>query len=75
MASGKKVGVYTSPHLIEFNERIKINNISSSDEEIIKSFEKIDKIKNKTRLTYFDFATLAAFDIFLKESCATLILV
>ena len=32
MASGKKVGVYTSPHLIEFNERIKINNISSSDE-------------------------------------------
>ena len=67
IASGKKVGVYTSPHLIEFNERIKINNISSSDEEIIKSFEKIDKIKNKTRLTYFDFATLAAFDIFSKE--------
>ena len=67
IASGKKVGIYTSPHLIEFNERIKINNISSSDEEIIKSFEKIDKIKNKTRLTYFDFATLAAFDIFSKE--------
>ena len=67
IASGKKVGTYTSPHLINFNERIKINNIPSSDQEIITSFKKVDRIKKKTRLTYFDYATLSAFDIFSKE--------
>ena len=67
LASGKKVGVYTSPHLIDFNERIKINDIPSSDQQIIQSIKKVDKIKKKTRLTYFDYATLSAFDIFSKE--------
>lgn len=74
IASGKKVGTYTSPHLINFNERIKINNIPSSDQEIIKSFKKVDKIKKKTRLTYFDYATLSAFDIFSKEDLDIVIL-
>ena len=67
LSAGYKIGSYTSPHLLEFNERIKINDKSVEDKKIIRSFEKIDKLKKKTRLTYFDYATLAAFDIFSEE--------
>ena len=67
LSAGYKIGSYTSPHLLEFNERIKINDKSVRDEKIIRSFERIDKLKKKTRLTYFDYATLAAFDIFSEE--------
>ncbi len=67
LSAGYKIGSYTSPHLLEFNERIKINDKSVKDEKIIRSFERIDKLKKKTKLTYFDYATLAAFDIFSEE--------
>ncbi|URQ68545.1 Mur ligase family protein [SAR86 cluster bacterium] len=67
LSAGYKIGSYTSPHLLEFNERIKINDKSVEDKKIIRSFEKIDKLKKRTRLTYFDYATLAAFDIFSEE--------
>ena len=67
LSAGYKIGSYTSPHLLEFNERIKINDKSVEDKKIIRSFERIDKLKKKTRLTYFDYATLAAFDIFSEE--------
>ena len=67
LSAGYNVGTYTSPHLLEFNERIKINDKSVEDKKIIRSFERIDKLKKKTRLTYFDYATLAAFDIFSEE--------
>ena len=67
LSAGYKIGSYTSPHLLEFNERIKINDKSVEDKKIIRSFERIDSLKKKTRLTYFDYATLAAFDIFSEE--------
>jgi len=59
-----KVGCYTSPHLFEFNERIKINQTPCSDKEICKSIDFIDKNKKKELLTYFEVATLAAVNIF-----------
>ena len=67
LSAGYKVGTYTSPHLLEFNERIKINDKSIKDNRIIRSFERINNLKKKTRLTYFDYATLAAFDIFSED--------
>ena len=66
--SGSNVGVYTSPHLINFNERIRINNRTASDDEIVRAFKFIENNKNSTRLTYFDYATLAAFKIFAEEN-------
>ena len=64
ISAGYTVGIYTSPHLMEFNERIRINDEQVKDKEIVRSFKKIDQLKKQTRLTYFDFSTLAAFDIF-----------
>ena len=67
LSAGYKIGSYTSPHLLEFNERIKINEKSIEDNRIIGSFKRINNLKKKIRLTYFDYATLAAFDIFSEE--------
>ena len=62
--AGYKVGLYTSPHLQHYNERICINNIPVTDEQICASFERIDIARGDVSLTYFEFGTLAALDIF-----------
>jgi len=67
LESDFKVGLYTSPHLFNFNERIRINGLPVSDLEIIKAFREIEEIKGDIKLTYFDYATIAAFIIFKKN--------
>ena len=64
MTKNKTVGTFTSPHLFHFNERIKINGMTVSDELIIESFKLIDESRGSTHLTYFDFSTLASLIIF-----------
>lgn len=61
------VGLYTSPHMHRFNERIQINGINANDEEIIEAFEAIQIARGEITLTYFEFATLAAFYLFHKH--------
>ena len=63
-AAGYKVGMLTSPHLLRFNERIAINNQPVSDEDIVAAFERIEAARGDVSLTYFEFNTLAAVDIF-----------
>lgn len=68
LAAGYRVGSYTSPHLYHYNERICINGKAVTDDVIIAAFEAIDSARRKsvpeTSLTYFEFGTLAALDIF-----------
>lgn len=61
---GYKTGCYTSPHLMRYNERIKINGDEVSNEMLCQSFEQIDNARRDIYLTYFEFGTLAALDIF-----------
>ncbi len=61
---GKKVGRFTSPHLLEYNERIAINGQNASDAEIVAAFEKIKAVQGDLYLGYFDYSFLAAFLIF-----------
>lgn len=63
-AAGLRVGTYTSPHLWRFNERIRIDGEDASDEAIVGAFERIDAARGDTPITYFEYATLAAFDLF-----------
>ena len=63
-AAGYRVGCYTSPHLLRYNERVRINGEAVSDEALCYSFERIDQARGETSLTYFEFGTLAAMDIF-----------
>ena len=70
----KTVGTFTSPHLFNFNERIKINGKSVSDESIIENFKLIEESRGSTNLTYFDFSTLAALLIFNKSKVDYMVL-
>ena len=72
--AGYQVGSYTSPHLLQYNERIKINTVPVSDALICDSFERIDTARNDISLTYFEFGTLAAIDIFHQQLCDIVIL-
>lgn len=64
VSHGKNVGTYTSPHLIKFNERIKINSLEVTELEIVKAFEKITEINTSKQLSYYEWVTLAALIIF-----------
>lgn len=62
--SGYKVGAYTSPHLTRYNERICIDGKQVTDEQLCQSFDRIERARGDISLTYFEFGTLAALDIF-----------
>jgi dihydrofolate synthase/folylpolyglutamate synthase len=75
--NGYKIGSYTSPHLIDYNERIKLDCANASDDLIIEAFEEIDKARDAIdpiSLTYFEFGTLAAMLIFTKQKVDVAIL-
>lgn len=63
LAAGYRVGSYTSPHLLRYNERIKLAGKPVDDATLCASFERIDQARADVRLTYFEFGTLAAIDI------------
>ena len=63
-AAGYRVGVYTSPHLIRFNERIAVVGVPVADEQIVAAFERIESVRDDLSLTYFEYGTLAAMVIF-----------
>lgn len=63
-AAGYAVGAYTSPHLLRYNERIRINGTEVSDTALCQTFARIDAAREATSLTYFEFSTLAALDLF-----------
>ncbi|OSI18899.1 bifunctional tetrahydrofolate synthase/dihydrofolate synthase [Neisseria dentiae] len=72
--AGFKVGTLTSPHLLKYNERICINGGPVSDETITASFERIEAARGGVSLTYFEFNTLAAVDIFMRENVDVMVL-
>ena len=65
-ASGVHVGAFTSPHLVRYNERIRVDGAEVSDELIVEAFDAIDQARVAVSLTYFEFNTLAALWIFKK---------
>ncbi|MGH8397378.1 MAG: bifunctional tetrahydrofolate synthase/dihydrofolate synthase [Gammaproteobacteria bacterium] len=61
---GYKLGAYTSPHLLRYNERICVQGVEVTDSKLCEAFERVDAARREISLTYFEFGTLAAFDIF-----------
>lgn len=62
--SGKTVGVYSSPHLLKYNERVRINGVDASDESLVAAFEAIETARAEISLTFFEYATLAGLYLF-----------
>ena len=72
--AGYRTGSYTSPHLVRYNERIRVDGETVNDEAICAAFERIDTWRESVSLTYFEFGTLAALDIFARQGVDVAIL-
>ena len=64
-AAGYRTGLYTSPHLIRFNERARIAGEVAGDEALLEQFEAVERARGETSLTYFEFTTLAILRLFM----------
>lgn len=73
-AAGYRTGCYTSPHLVHYNERIRIDQQAADDPSICQAFERIDQARGDIALTYFEFGTLAALALFADRSLDAVIL-
>lgn len=62
--AGRTTGAYTSPHLYRYNERVRINGTEATDEQLVTAFERVEAARGNVMLTYFEFGTLAAFQVF-----------
>ena len=74
--AGYKVGTYTSPHLVHFNERMRLNGTPADDAHIMAAFDRVEAARAATgeSLTYFEFTTLAAVELFLAAAVDVLVL-
>ncbi|HET7674435.1 MAG TPA: bifunctional tetrahydrofolate synthase/dihydrofolate synthase [Gammaproteobacteria bacterium] len=73
-SAGYRVGAYTSPHLERYNERVRIDGREADDAALCEAFARVDAARGDTSLTYFEFGTLAAFDIFARAALDVAIL-
>lgn len=67
ISSGRKVGLYTSPHLIRFNERIRVNGKMISDDDVIEFFKRVQSAIDLIKSTFFEVTTAMAFEYFKKQ--------
>ena len=63
-AAGYRVGTYTSPHLLHYNERVMLDMVPVSDDALVASFHAVEEARGETSLTYFEYGTLAALHLF-----------
>lgn len=73
-AAGRRVGSYTSPHLLRFNERVCLDGQPVDDATLVAAFARVEAARADISLTYFEFTTLAAFVIFRAEGLAVAVL-
>lgn len=72
--AGGSVGCYTSPHLVDYNERIRVDGVPVADAEIIAAFERVEAARQGVPLTYFEYGTLAALVVFDRAGAEALVL-
>ena len=73
-AGGWKVGAYTSPHLLRYNERVRIEAEEVADDALVAAFAVVEAARGDTPLTYFEFGTLAALWLFQRASLDLVVL-
>ncbi len=73
-AAGYRVGCYTSPHLLEYNERVRVGKQAASDAELCRGFSAVQEARGDISLTYFEFGTLAAMHCFVERDIEVAIL-
>jgi len=63
-AAGWKVGAYTSPHLLAYNERVRIEGVDAADDALVAAFDAVEAARGDASLTYFEYGTLSALWLF-----------
>ncbi|NMG74810.1 bifunctional tetrahydrofolate synthase/dihydrofolate synthase [Aromatoleum diolicum] len=74
LAAGYRVGCYTSPHLLRFNERVRIDGRELEDAALVEGFAAVERVRDEIPLTYFEHGTLAAWYAFSREPLDVIIL-
>lgn len=74
LAAGYRVGLHTSPHLLRYNERVRINGFAVADVSLCQAFARIEAARGGAALTYFEFGTLAAWEVFAAADLDAIIL-
>jgi dihydrofolate synthase/folylpolyglutamate synthase len=73
-SAGYRTGLYTSPHLLRYNERVRVAGREADDRALCEAFAAVEAARGDTALTYFEFGTLAAFHLFSKQDIDAAIL-
>ncbi|MFZ6047134.1 bifunctional tetrahydrofolate synthase/dihydrofolate synthase [Pseudomonas sp. CR3202] len=73
-AQGLKVGVYSSPHLLRYNERVQVNGLEATDQALCDAFAAVEAARGEISLTYFEMGTLAAFWLFQRAGLDAVVL-
>lgn len=73
-AAGRRVGAYTSPHLLRYNERVRVDGLPVTDEALCEAFARIDTARGDISLSYFEFGTLAALEVFRQQAVDVILL-
>jgi dihydrofolate synthase/folylpolyglutamate synthase len=73
-SAGYRTGLYTSPHLLRYNERVRIAGQEADDQALCEAFAAVEAARGSTALTYFEFGTLGAFYLFSKQNIDAAIL-
>jgi dihydrofolate synthase/folylpolyglutamate synthase len=73
-SQGLKVGVYSSPHLLRYNERVQVQGVEATDAQLCDAFAVIEEARGDISLTYFEMGTLAAFWLFEQASLDAVVL-
>jgi dihydrofolate synthase/folylpolyglutamate synthase len=73
-ACGRRVGLFTSPHLLRYTERVQIDGEAVSEQALVGAFERIERARGATTLTYFEYSTLGALQVFRDARVEALVL-
>jgi len=73
-AARYRIGLYTSPHLMRYNERVRIDGREADDAALCKAFAAVESARGGVPLTYFEFGTLAATWLFARSRLDALVL-
>jgi dihydrofolate synthase/folylpolyglutamate synthase len=71
---GLRVGLFTSPHLVRYNERVQIDGAPASDAALVTAFERIEAARGAVTLTFFEYNTLAALELFRDAALGAMVL-
>ncbi len=74
LAQGHRVGSLTSPHLLRYNERVRVQGEEAGDDELVRAFDRIEAARGATTLTFFEYNTLAALVIFAERQVEVAVL-